>query len=120
MTPAEKIENSRLISILLGAMGIVYIVYYLKIKGFNLNLNIVNFIFLFTGIILHGTPRRYLSAISEAIKGAGGIILQFPFYAGIMGIMVGKDLDEILWLYLCLISLLIFQHQELSPLYYHS
>lgn len=93
MTPAEKIENSRLISILLGAMGIVYIVYYLKIKGFNLNLNIVNFIFSFTGIILHGTPRRYLSAISEAIKGAGGIILQFPFYAGIMGIMVGKDLD---------------------------
>lgn len=93
MTPAEKIENSRLISILLGAMGIVYIVYYLKIKGFNLNLNIVNFIFLFTGIILHGTPRRYLNAIQEAIKGAGGIILQFPFYAGIMGIMVGKDLD---------------------------
>ncbi|WP_337742966.1 short-chain fatty acid transporter, partial [Fusobacterium gonidiaformans] len=93
MTPAEKIENGRLVSYALGLMGYVYIIKYLMENGFALNLNIVNFIFLFTGIIFHGTPRRYLDALAEAIKGAAGILLQFPFYAGIMGIMVGADVD---------------------------
>lgn len=93
MTPAEKIENGRFVSLALGLMGYAYIVTYLMQNGFALNLNIVNFIFLFTGIIFHGTPRRYLNALEEAVRGAGGILLQFPFYAGIMGIMVGADLD---------------------------
>lgn len=95
MTPAEKLENSRFISLILGVMGFSYIIYYLVTKGFLLNLDIVNFIFLFIGIILHGTPRKFLNAIGEATKGSAGIILQFPFYAGIMGIMVGKNIDGI-------------------------
>lgn len=93
MTAAEKIENSRIVSILLFIIGFVYIVNYFINNGFDLNLNIVNLIFVFAGIILHGTPRRYLNAIEEAVKGAGGIILQYPFYAGIMGMMVGADAD---------------------------
>lgn len=93
MTPAEKLENSKVLSMILGAMGFTYIVYYLATKGFSLNLDIVNFIFLFLGIVLHGTPRKFLDAIYEATKGSAGIILQFPFYAGIMGIMVGKNMD---------------------------
>lgn len=93
MTPAEKLENSRIISLLLSIMGFVYIINYLITKGFALNLNIVNFIFLFLGIFLHGTPKRYISAVAEATKGASGILLQFPFYAGIMGIMVAGDVD---------------------------
>lgn len=90
MTPADKLENSRVISLLVGAMGLVYIVYYFATKGFKLDLDIVNFIFLFAAIILHGTPRRFLTAIVEATKGTAGIILQFPFYAGIMGMMTVK------------------------------
>ncbi|MCY6372141.1 TIGR00366 family protein [Clostridium ganghwense] len=90
MTPAERLENSNIISLLVGAMGVVYIVYYFATKGFKLNLNIVNFIFLFAAIILHGTPKKFLSAIFEATKGTAGIILQFPFYAGIMGMMTAK------------------------------
>lgn len=88
-TPADKMENSPILSILIGAMGLIFIVYYFGKNGFKLNLNIVNFIFLFAGIILHGTPRRFLEAISSAAKGTAGIILQFPFYAGIMGMMTG-------------------------------
>ena len=53
-----------------------------------MNLNIVNFIFMFLGLLLHGGLRRYVDAIGNAISGAAGILLQFPFYAGIMGIMV--------------------------------
>ena len=56
-----------------------------------LNLNIVNFIFLFLGILLHGDLRRYVDAIGEAAAGAAGILLQFPFYAGIMGMMTVRN-----------------------------
>ena len=90
-TPADWMENSPLFSMLIGLMGLVFIVYYFIQNGFQLNLNIVNFIFLFAGIILHGTPRRFLDAITVATKGSAGIILQFPFYAGIMGMMVGAN-----------------------------
>lgn len=92
-TPADWLENSPLLSMLIGLMGLAYIVYYFAHNGFDLNLNIVNFIFLFAGIILHGTPRRFLDAITVATKGTAGIILQFPFYAGIMGMMVGANAD---------------------------
>ncbi|WP_066505098.1 short-chain fatty acid transporter [Abyssisolibacter fermentans] len=89
MTPADKLENSPILSMIIGIMGLSYVVYYFVQNGFKLNLNIVNFMFLFAGIILHGTPRRFLDAISAAAKGTAGIILQFPFYAGLMGMMTG-------------------------------
>lgn len=89
LTPADKLENSRIISILLAFMGFFYIGTYFINNGFKLNLNIVNFLFLFAGILLHGTPKKFLVAVKEAGQGTSGIILQFPFYAGIMGMMVG-------------------------------
>ncbi|AZR74828.1 TIGR00366 family protein [Anoxybacter fermentans] len=92
MTPAERLENSKIISYIIGGMGLIYIIYYFTTNGFSLNLNILNFTFLFVGILLHQTPIRYVKAVGEAVKGAGGIILQFPFYAGIMGMMVGSGL----------------------------
>ncbi len=92
-TPAEKMEHSRTLSLIIGAIGLVYIVRYFMKNGFNLDLNIVNMIFLILGIILHGTPINYVKAISSAAQGASGIILQFPFYAGIMGMMTGANAD---------------------------
>ncbi|WP_349407652.1 short-chain fatty acid transporter [Pseudalkalibacillus sp. SCS-8] len=91
-TPAEKMENSKILSLLIGLLGLAFIIYYFATNGFSLNLNIVNFTFLFFGILLHGTPRRFINSVSEAVKGAGGIIIQFPFYAGIMGMMVASGL----------------------------
>ena len=90
-TFADKVENSPVLSMLIGALGLTYIVYYFATNGFSLNLNIVNFTFLFFGILLHGTPRRFLDAIIIAARGTAGIILQFPFYAGIMGMMTGGN-----------------------------
>lgn len=87
MTPAERLENSRLLSWLLGAMGFAYIIYYFVNNGFALNLNIVNFTFLFAAILLHGTPKSLLNSVSQGAKNCAGILLQFPFYAGIMGMM---------------------------------
>jgi len=90
MTPADKLENSSILSMLLVVMGFSYIGFYFINAG-SLDLNIVNAIFLFLGIALHKTPKRYVNAITNAVKGSAGIILQFPFYAGIMGMMVGSS-----------------------------
>jgi len=87
MTPAEHLENSRILSLLLGVMGFVYIIYYFVNNGFALNLNIVNFTFLFAAILLHGTPKSLLNSVSQGARNCSGILLQFPFYAGIMGMM---------------------------------
>ncbi len=94
VTPAEKVENSWIISMVLFAAALAYLIYYF-VNGGTLNLNVVNFIFLFTGIVLHGTPRRYIMALYEAVRNSGGIILQFPFYAGIMGMMTGSGLAAV-------------------------
>jgi short-chain fatty acids transporter len=91
-TPAEKLENSMWLSMIIGVLGLAYMVYFFATSGFNLNINFVNFIFLFLGILLHKTPRNYINSVAEAVKGASGIIIQFPFYAGIMGMMVGSGL----------------------------
>ncbi|MBO8164557.1 MAG: short-chain fatty acid transporter [Brevibacillus sp.] len=91
-TPADRLENSRLVSFLVFLLGLVFIIWYFWDKGFKLNLDIVNLTFLFLGILLHGTPRRFLDAMGEAIKGASGIVVQFPFYAGIIGMMTASGL----------------------------
>ena len=96
-TPADKMEHSRILWIILVVAGFAYIIYYFATleEGKNiasaLNLNIVNFIFLFLGILLHGDLRRYVDAISDAAGGAAGVLLQFPFYAGIMGMMTVRN-----------------------------
>jgi short-chain fatty acids transporter len=86
-TVASKLEHSMAISIIVGLMGLIIVVWYFVTKGFKLNLNIVNFTFLFVGILLHRTPINYVRAITEGTRGCAGIILQFPFYSGIMGMM---------------------------------
>jgi len=91
MTPADKMENGPLFSMLTATLGLVYIVYHFATNGFSLTLDVVNFIFLIVGIFLHKTPRSYLNAIADGAKGAGGILLQFPFYAGIAAMMIGKN-----------------------------
>ena len=116
MTPADKLENSTLISMLLAIMGFSYILYYF-IKGGSLDLNIVNAIFLFLGVALHGTPRRFVNAITDAAKGAAGIILQFPFYAGIMGMMVGTSAAGISLAGVMSTSFVSISNQHTFPLF---
>ncbi|HRG77698.1 MAG TPA: TIGR00366 family protein, partial [Leptospiraceae bacterium] len=93
-TFAEKLEHSKWISISVSLVGFFYITIYFLSSGFKLNLDIVNFSLLFLGILLHLTPIRFLDAAKLAVKGTSGIILQFPFYAGIMGMMVDSGLAK--------------------------
>ena len=88
-TPAEKLENSKWLSWLVALLGFAYLFIHLVIQGGAFDLNVVIMLFLFLGIVLHGSPLAYVRAFGKAATGASGIILQFPFYAGIMGIITG-------------------------------
>lgn len=89
--PSDRLETFRPLSWLIGFSGIAYLVSYFA-GGGGLTLNIINFLFLMLAITLHGTPRRLLRALMDAIPGTAGIVIQFPFYAGIMSVMVGSGL----------------------------
>ena len=88
-TPAEKLENSRILGWLLAILGFSYLTIHLFVRGGSFDLGSVIMLFLFLGLVLHGTPLAYVRAFGKAATGAAGIILQFPFYAGIMGIITG-------------------------------
>jgi short-chain fatty acids transporter len=92
---AEKIENSIIVNYIFCLLGVVFFIFYFIKKG-QLDLNAVIGIFLFAGLILYKTPINYVRAVEKAIKGAGGIVLQFPIYAGIQGIMIGTGLASVI------------------------
>lgn len=94
MTPADRLEHSKILAIITGVLGLAFLIYYFVSNGFQLNLNIVNFGFLFLGILFHGTPKAFIESVKEAVSGASGIIIQFPFYAGIMGMMVASGFAQ--------------------------
>ncbi|MDQ0247518.1 short-chain fatty acids transporter [Bacillus fengqiuensis] len=90
--PAEKtfavrMENSRLLSIIIALLGYSYLAYHFSTNGFKMDINTVNLLFFTTGLLLHGTPLSYMNAVANAAKGTAGILIQFPFYAGIQGMM---------------------------------
>jgi len=91
--PADKLENSKVLGILVGFAGLAYLTNYF-VSGGGLNLNIVNTLFLFLAIVLHGTPRNVLHSLQQAVQGGSGIVIQFPFYAGIMAVMVQSGLAQ--------------------------
>ncbi|MFF5988438.1 short-chain fatty acid transporter [Prauserella flavalba] len=90
-TIAERLNHSRIISILIGLLGLGYVVVSF-VDGGSLDINSVNFILLFLGILLMGTPAAYVAKVGEGVKTIAGIVLQYPFYAGIMAIMAASGL----------------------------
>ncbi|WP_227430778.1 short-chain fatty acid transporter [Psychrobacter sp. I-STPA6b] len=94
-TPAQKLDDSRIIALVLLALAVMYYINEFGTNGFNLGLNIVIGLFLFVGLLAHGTLERYYRAVDSGISGITGIVLLFPFYGGIMGIMTGANADGI-------------------------
>lgn len=98
--PALKLEESKILTYIIVALAGAYLVYYFYNKGFlnGLNLNSVNLIFITIGMFLHKTPMAYMRAIKHAASSTAGILIQFPFYAAIAGIMdhsgVGRIITE--------------------------
>jgi short-chain fatty acids transporter len=59
-----------------------------------INLNILNLGFLLLAFLLHGTPSRHMHAVAAATSSVWGVILQFPFYAGIAGVITATGLSD--------------------------
>lgn len=96
-TPAERIERSRWLGWTIAALGLAYLVAFVARSADRLaalNLNTINFASLMLGVALHGTPARLMRAVRDATPATWGVLLQFPFYAGIAGIITRTDLNE--------------------------
>ena len=93
-TPAERLDRSRLLSFAVGLLGLTFLVRYLRERGFDLNHNVVNVTFLMLGMTLHPSPTSYARAIAQSVRGVSGIVLQFPFYGGILAVMTTTGLSE--------------------------
>ena len=93
-TPSDRLNGSVIVQTFVVAMGLAYIVLHFAGRGFDLNLNIMIFIFLILGMLLHHTPIRYVVAMGRACSNISGIVFQYPFYAGIMGIMLATGLGK--------------------------
>lgn len=64
--------------------------------GFNLSLNILAMLLLALGLLLHSSPAKFVAAVSKAIGSTSGIIMQFPLYAGISGVMTGSGMVNLM------------------------
>jgi short-chain fatty acids transporter len=96
-TPGQWLEHSPILNWLIVLIGGTYLVRYFMQASEPLNainLNTVNLTFLLLGFLLHKTPARLMHAVQGATPAIWGVILQFPFYAGIAGIITSTALSE--------------------------
>ena len=95
-TFATVIENAPLPTLALVAMGVAYEANVVATRGFTLDINGMIFIALMLGLIFHWRPIAYVRAFNKAARTVGPILLQFPLYGGIMGIMTGTGLAGVI------------------------
>lgn len=94
-TPADRINNSPVLNIIIGSFGLYWAIKLLATQGIvGISINNYNFIMLTIGILLHWTPNNFTNAVQEACKAIWGVVIQFPFYAGIFGIITFTGLNH--------------------------
>ncbi len=98
--PGEWLEYSPALIILVGALLAWYLVDVFQKSPTGplaaLDLNTYNLIFITVGMFLHWRPKRFLRAVAQSVPATGGVLIQFPFYAVIFGMIVGTGISK--WL----------------------
>jgi short-chain fatty acids transporter len=98
--PGEWLEYSPLLIILVGGLLCWYLVDLFQKAPTGplaaLDLNNYNLIFITVGMLLHWRPKRFLKAVAQSVPATGGVLIQFPFYAVIFGMIVGTGINK--WL----------------------
>ncbi|WP_420320589.1 short-chain fatty acid transporter [Flagellimonas sp.] len=91
---AEKLDYSRTAATFFGVLILfTFLIQYLPaLKTLNITPNMLNFFMLGLAIVLHGSFKSFLVAVEEAIGDTAGILIQFPLYFGIMGIMASSGM----------------------------
>jgi len=95
-TPADRFDDSRLLSSWLGLMLFAFIVSWFRTRGFQLTLDLVNWSFLSLGLLLARSPRHYLGLITDASRILGPIVLQYPLYAAVVALITQTEIVGIL------------------------
>jgi short-chain fatty acids transporter len=93
---ASILENTPLLTLALVGMGLAYEANLIATRGFTLDINGMIFIALMLGLVFHWRPIRYVRAFNKAARTVGPILLQFPLYGGIMGMMTGTGLAAVI------------------------
>ena len=98
--PGEWFEYSPVLIILVGALLAWYLVDVFRTSPTGalaaLDLNTYNLIFITVGMFLHWRPKRFLQAVGQSVPATAGVLIQFPFYAVIFGMIVGTGITK--WL----------------------
>jgi short-chain fatty acids transporter len=95
-TLAGALERAWFLNLVLVAAGCVYLGTTWAASGFALDINSVIFIFFLLGLLLHWTPQAYVRAIDSAARITGPLLIQYPLYGGIMGIMTATGLAGVI------------------------
>ncbi|HUR80739.1 MAG TPA: TIGR00366 family protein [Thermoanaerobaculia bacterium] len=85
MTPGERAENSPILTILVVVLMFAFLAQQRGLAAFDLNN--FNFAFLALGLLLHWRPRSFLRAVGKSVPATAGVLIQFPFYGGIFGMI---------------------------------
>ena len=98
--PGEWLEYSPLLTILVAGLLCSYLVDVFRTAPTGalavLDLNNYNLIFITLGLLLHWRPKRFMRAVAECIPATGGVLIQFPFYAVIYGMIAGTGIVDVL------------------------
>jgi short-chain fatty acids transporter len=98
--PGEWLEYSPLLTILVAALLCWYLIDVFRTSPQGalaaLDLNTYNLMFITVGLLLHWRPKRFMRAVAECIPATGGVLIQFPFYAVIFGMIAGTGIAEAL------------------------
>ncbi|MCP3420577.1 short-chain fatty acid transporter [Nocardioides pinisoli] len=91
VTPADRVDASRVLTMLVGLALVAYLVIHYA-DGGTATLDVVNWTFLALIFLLVRSPLELVALVKNAAANVGEILLQFPLYAGIMGIMATSGL----------------------------
>jgi short-chain fatty acids transporter len=93
---ATLLEDAWPLSLLLVLMGACYEVHTIRKSGFHLDINGFIFLVLMLGLLFHWRPIRYVRSFEASARTVGPILLQFPLYGGIMGVITGTGLAALI------------------------
>lgn len=90
-TLSERLSHSRVPGWVMGAIGVSYSVVYV-VDGGTINFDSINALFLFLCVFLYARPDAFLRSLRESTPMISPVLVQYPMYAGIMGILAGSGL----------------------------
>jgi short-chain fatty acids transporter len=91
-----SLDRAWILNVVLVACCAAALLYQWRTNGFTLELNSVIMICLMLGLLCHWRPIAYVDAVKNAARVTGPLVLQYPLYGGIMGVMTATGLAGVI------------------------